>query len=139
MSFRDTILAYAERQYPVYRQIALDIHARPETSNHEYFAYETLTKQLKAEGFEVKVDVAGHPTGFVGTCRGAKPGPTLCFLAEYDALAGLGHGCGPTGRERRQQYGNDGFSIHIISAYRLVMDFHSRRARLRRRQPDIVL
>ena len=94
MSYRDTILAYAERQYPVYRQIALDIHARPETSNHEYFACETLTKQLLAEGFEVKVDVAGHPTGFTGTYRSTKPGPTLCFLAEYDALMGLGHGCG---------------------------------------------
>ena len=23
-----------------------------------------------------------------------KPGPTVVFLAEYDALAGLGHGCG---------------------------------------------
>ena len=94
MNYRDTILAYAERQYPVYRQIALDIHARPETSNHEYFACETLTKQLLAEGFEVKVDVAGHPTGFTGTYRSQKPGPTLCFLAEYDALMGLGHGCG---------------------------------------------
>ena len=94
MSYRDTILAYAEKQYPLYRQIALDIHARPETSNHEYFACDILTRQLKAEGFDVKVDVAGHPTGFTGTFRSGKPGPVLCFLAEYDALPGLGHGCG---------------------------------------------
>ncbi|MDO4483016.1 MAG: M20 family metallopeptidase [Clostridia bacterium] len=94
MSHRDTIISYAEAQYPVYRQLALDIHARPETSNHEYFACEVLTKQLANEGFDVTVDVAGHPTGFVGTYKSAKPGPTLCFLAEYDALAGLGHGCG---------------------------------------------
>ena len=28
MSIRDTITAYAEKQYPVYRQLALEIHAR---------------------------------------------------------------------------------------------------------------
>ena len=94
MTRRETILSYADAQYPVYRQIALDIHAKPEISNHEYFACETLSEQLKKEGFEVKTDVAGHPTGFIGTYRAAKRGPTLVFLAEYDALPGLGHGCG---------------------------------------------
>ena len=50
MSRRDTILAYADAQYPEYRRIALDIHARPETSNHEYFACETLSERLRQEG-----------------------------------------------------------------------------------------
>ena len=94
MAFREKILEYAEEQYPVYREIALQIHAKPETSNHEYFACGVLSEQLKKEGFEVKVDVAGHPTGFTGVYKSAKPGPVLAFLAEYDALTGLGHGCG---------------------------------------------
>ena len=94
MSFRDTILSFTDAQYPVYRQIALDIHAKPETSNHEYFACGRLSDQLKAEGFEVTVDVAGHPTGFTAVYKSSKPGPVLVFLAEYDALVGLGHGCG---------------------------------------------
>lgn len=94
MSLRDQILAYAEKQYPVYRQLALDIHARPETSNHEVFACSLLSDQLRAEGFAVTVDVAGHPTGFTGVYKSGKPGPVLAFLAEYDALPGLGHGCG---------------------------------------------
>jgi len=94
MAFRDRILEYAEKQYPVYREIALQIHAKPETSNHEYFACGVLSEQLKKEGFEVKVDVAGHPTGFTGVYKSGKPGPVLAFLAEYDALIGLGHGCG---------------------------------------------
>ena len=94
MSRRDTILAYADAQYPVYRQIALDIHARPETSNHETFACDTLSRQLREEGFDVQVNVAGHPTGFTAVYASGKPGPVLVFLAEYDALAGLGHGCG---------------------------------------------
>ena len=94
MAFRDRILEYAEMQYPVYREIALQIHGKPETSNHEYFACGVLSEQLKKEGFEVKVDVAGHPTGFTGVYKSGKPGPVLAFLAEYDALTGLGHGCG---------------------------------------------
>ncbi len=94
MAIRDTIAAYVERQWPVYRQLALDIHANPEVSNYEFFACARLSGQLKKEGFEVAVDVAGHRTGFTGVYKAAKPGPVLVFLAEYDALAGLGHGCG---------------------------------------------
>ena len=94
MSYRERILAYADRQDAVYRQIALDIHARPEVSNHEFFACETLSGQMRNEGFTVKTDVAGHPTGFTAVYDSGKPGPTLVFLAEYDALPGIGHACG---------------------------------------------
>lgn len=94
MSKRELILEYVDRQYPIYRQIALDIHARPEVSNYEFFACKTLSKQLEKEGFDVKVDVAGHRTGFTATYASSRPGPVLCFLAEYDALNGIGHACG---------------------------------------------
>jgi len=93
MSKRDTILEYVDRQFPIYRQIALDIHARPEVSNYEFFACKTLSEQLEKEGFDVKVDVAGHRTGFTATYASSRPGPVLCFLAEYDALNGMGHAC----------------------------------------------
>ena len=94
MTRRDRIIAYADQQHPVYRQIALDIHARPETCNEEFFACERLSQQLEREGFQVTVGVAGHPTGFDARYASSKPGPVMLFLAEYDALTGLGHGCG---------------------------------------------
>lgn len=94
MSLRETICAYADAQYPVYREIALDVFAHPETSNHEVHACQVLSGQLQREGFQVSVGVAGHPTGFTAVYRSARPGPVLAFLAEYDALEGLGHGCG---------------------------------------------
>lgn len=94
MSLRDTIIAYADAAQQVYRQIALDIHAHLEVSNYEFFACKRLSDQLREEGFDVQVDVAGHRTGFTATYRAAKPGPVLVFLAEYDALAGIGHACG---------------------------------------------
>lgn len=88
------IKAFVEKRLPIYQAAARDIHAHPETSNHEYFACKRLSELLKSEGFEVQVDVAGHPTGFDARFKSGKPGPVLCFLAEYDALVGLGHGCG---------------------------------------------
>ncbi len=92
--YRDTIIRYADKQEAVYRKIALDIHENPETCNEERFACRLLSEQLAAEGFAVKTDVAGHPTGFTAIYRAQKPGSVLVFLAEYDALVGLGHGCG---------------------------------------------
>ena len=94
MNNREILLQYAQKQAPVYQQLALDIHAHPEVSNYEFYACEHLSRQLAAEGFDVKVDVAGHRTGFTACYKAQKAGPVLVFLAEYDALQGLGHGCG---------------------------------------------
>ncbi len=94
MTHRETILEFADRRADAYKAVAREIHAHPEVSNHEYFAQEILCRMLAEEGFTVQKDVAGHPTGFTGTYRSGKPGPTLVFLAEYDALAGIGHACG---------------------------------------------
>ena len=87
MNNRETILQYAESRYPAYREIALRIHANPETSNHENFACGLLSETLKKEGFEVTVNVAGHPTGFTGVYRSGKPGPVLAFTIS-SALSG---------------------------------------------------
>ena len=46
MCYSETILAYVERQLPVYQALARDIHAHPETSNHEYHACGVLSRQL---------------------------------------------------------------------------------------------
>ena len=94
MSHRDTILAYAEARKADYQQLALNIHAHPEVSNYEFYACEQRTDILRQEGFTIQTDVAGHRTGFTATFTAGKPGPVIVFLAEYAALAGLGHGCG---------------------------------------------
>lgn len=88
------IREYAKQQLERYQEIAKEIHAKPEVSNYEFFACERLSSQLVEEGFEVKVDVAGHRTAFDARYKSNKPGPTVVFLAEYDALPGIGHACG---------------------------------------------
>src|SRR5699024_2177404 len=49
---------------------------------------------LEDEGFTVEKEVAGHKTAFVARKKSVQPGPTIAFLAEYDALPELGHACG---------------------------------------------
>lgn len=89
-----TIKAFIAERLAEYQALALDIHDHPEVSNYEFYSAEALVTQLKKEGFAVEQDVAGHRTGFDARYAGAKPGPTLAFLAEYDALPGIGHACG---------------------------------------------
>lgn len=93
-SLRERIAAYVDDNLDRYKQIALDIHAHPEVSNYEFCACERLSENLKAEGFTVEPNAAGHRTGFAASYKAAKPGPVAVFLAEFDALNGLGHGCG---------------------------------------------
>ena len=79
---------------PTYQELALDIHQHPEVSNYEFYSSDVLIRQLEKEGFSVKKDVAGHRTGFDARFTTGKPGPVIVFLAEFDALAGIGHACG---------------------------------------------
>lgn len=79
---------------PEYQALALAIHDHPEVSNYEFYSSAALIKQLEKEGFWVEKEVAGHRTGFDARYISNKPGPTIAFLAEFDALPGIGHACG---------------------------------------------
>lgn len=89
-----SIIQTADQKSVVYQDLARAIHARPEVSNYEFFASESLSRQLQEEGFDVELPAAGHRTGFAACYKSPKPGPVVVFLAEFDALKGLGHGCG---------------------------------------------
>ncbi|EAX48543.1 amidohydrolase [Thermosinus carboxydivorans Nor1] len=70
------------------------IHDNPELGNQEFKAVEILTRTLEDNGFKVEKGVAGLKTAFVATYINKGGGPAIGFLAEYDALEKLGHGCG---------------------------------------------
>ncbi len=72
------------------------IHANPEPAFEEVKAAAWVAEALRRHGFAVE-----HPAGSLGTAirairRGGRAGagPRIGILAEYDALPGLGHGCG---------------------------------------------
>jgi amidohydrolase len=49
---------------------------------------------LEGHGVPVEHGIAGLETALHATIPASKPGPRVGILAEYDALAGLGHACG---------------------------------------------
>lgn len=91
---RDVLVQSIEENKELYIKTSHDIHDNPEIGNEEFFASGLHVKNLTDAGFEVEKAVAGHETSFYAVKDSGKPGPTVAYLAEYDALAGLGHGCG---------------------------------------------
>lgn len=93
-SLKETIISDVENNKALYLETSHKIHENPEIGNEEFFASSLLTEILEKEGFEVEKAVAGHETSFVARKKSDKPGPSIAFLAEYDALPGIGHACG---------------------------------------------
>jgi amidohydrolase len=79
---------------PSIRRLADRIFALRELSLEEFRSADLLVRFLRSEGFQVRRGAAGLPTAFVARRRGLRPGPIVAFLAEYDALPGIGHACG---------------------------------------------
>lgn len=75
------------------RELAQDILAHPEIGYRETRASRLLGQALAGEGFEVQQPFGGLDTAF---CARTSPegSPRIAFLAEYDALPEIGHGCG---------------------------------------------
>ncbi|MDY0406947.1 M20 family metallopeptidase [Virgibacillus sp. 179-BFC.A HS] len=70
------------------------LYAHPELGDQEFESSKRLINILKKHGFQMETGIADRPTAFKATFSSEKPGPTIGYLAEYDALPGIGHGCG---------------------------------------------
>jgi len=78
-------------------EVSHRIHERPELLFEEHFAADLLASALEGEGFVVERGAHGLETAFVGRPPGngsGGHGPRIAVLCEYDALPGIGHGCG---------------------------------------------
>lgn len=65
-----------------------------ELSYEEVQSAGLLENELEKMGFKVYRGIAGLPTAFKGVYENGKGGISIGLLCEYDALKGLGHGCG---------------------------------------------
>jgi len=71
------------------------LKANPETAYQEYKACDHLSGVLEERGFRVQKGVGQVETAFLAQpVNGPTGRPTVAFLAEYDALPKIGHGCG---------------------------------------------
>jgi len=88
------VIDYIDEIGPRLIQISQTIHANPELAFEEYESSKLLADTAESFGYAVERGVGGLPTAFVATSANGSRGPTVAFLAEYDALPGLGHACG---------------------------------------------
>jgi amidohydrolase len=91
---REQVAGAIDEHAPGIISVAGQIHQRPEIGYEERFASQLLAEALREAGYEVEKPIGGVETAFRATKRGKGPGPTIAVLAEYDALPGIGHGCG---------------------------------------------
>lgn len=81
-----------DRRAELLVDVSHQIHAHPELRYEEQFAHDLLTEVLEAEGLTVTRSARGIATAF--EARAGSTGPTVAVMCEYDALPGMGHGCG---------------------------------------------
>ncbi|MDS0256598.1 amidohydrolase [Thermoplasmatales archaeon AK] len=75
-------------------EVALKVHELNEVGSQEYRSSKLLQETLRNNGFEVTDKYLGIPTAFRAEKTVGNGTPTIAFLAEYDALLGIGHACG---------------------------------------------
>jgi amidohydrolase len=73
-------------------ELSLRIHATPEIAFEEHKSAAALCDYLDGNGFTVERGICDIPTAFRATAGSGTP--RIAFVAEYDALPGVGHGCG---------------------------------------------
>ena len=93
MDAKQLVIDSVKNKLDNYMEIVQTLYENPEIGNEEFESMALLVKHLEEAGFETE---SGYvvPTGFLGTYDTKKPGPTIAFMCEYDALPEIGHGCG---------------------------------------------
>lgn len=71
-----------------------DLYAHPELGYREFYALEAFAAALGDAGIAIERGAGGIPTAFTAQLGSRESGPQVAITAEYDALPGVGHGCG---------------------------------------------
>lgn len=79
---------------PELQELSEYIYDHPEMGHEEYLSSKAHVELLKKHGFEVEYPYLEVETAFRAVYKGEKEGPSIAYLSEYDALPGIGHGCG---------------------------------------------
>lgn len=89
---KQSVIAEVERWRAELIDLSLKVHGNPEVAFKEEKATRWLSDFLEAQAFSVERGICAIPTAFMASFGAGYP--RIAFLAEYDALPGLGHACG---------------------------------------------
>jgi amidohydrolase len=82
-----------EKHAKTAKMLSDDLCAHPEISGREFESSRKIAAILEKAGYAVEFPFCGIPTAFRAVLGRGK-GPKAALLVEYDALPGVGHGCG---------------------------------------------
>jgi len=92
---KNQVIAQIDRLQTNLWQISKSLYQHPEIAFQEFKSAALLTDMLSEAGFSVERGIGGLETAFRAIYKkNGGSGPTVAFLAEYDALPEIGHACG---------------------------------------------
>jgi amidohydrolase len=91
---KQKLCTVVDKQANALLKLSHDIHANPELGFEEHKAVAWQVELLSSHGFTIEHPFCDIATSYRAVCKGKRPGPRVAFMAEYDALKGVGHGCG---------------------------------------------
>lgn len=91
---KNKVMEFIDKITPELNALSLEIYNNPELGYEEFVACKLHTDILRKHGFTVEENFSGVETGFKAVYKGQKEGLTIAYMSEYDALPGIGHGCG---------------------------------------------
>ncbi|ETI93864.1 MAG: hypothetical protein Q606_CBAC00318G0015 [Intestinibacter bartlettii DORA_8_9] len=91
---KDILLQEGQKLHTKMCEINDYIYANPELGNEEFKSSSKLIAFLEEHNFTVEKSLLGIETSFRAIYDSKKPGATIGYLCEYDALPEIGHGCG---------------------------------------------
>ncbi|MGG1573304.1 M20 family metallopeptidase [Fictibacillus sp. NRS-1165] len=91
---KESITAFLDGNYTLFKDVARYIWEHPELGYDEHQSSYKLIETLASFGFVVEQNIDGMETAFIAVYDSGRPGPSISFLAEYDALPEIGHACG---------------------------------------------
>jgi amidohydrolase len=94
LNMKDQLKSHLETIQNSLWQISDHLYHHPELGDQEFESMERLVEFLQQHQFTVEKGIVGRATAFKAVYDSKKEGPTIAYLSEYDALPGVGHGCG---------------------------------------------
>lgn len=91
---KEKIMGAVNAVGPELDELSRNMYDNPELGYEEFKACAWHTELLEKYGFTVEKNYCNIATAYKASYDSKKPGLTIAFLAEYDALPGVGHGCG---------------------------------------------
>lgn len=91
---KNKVMDIINKLAPELDELSLEIYNNPELGYEEYNSCRLHCDILRKYGFNVEENFSGIETGFKAEYKSSKDGITVAYMSEYDALPGIGHGCG---------------------------------------------